>query len=74
MPETGLDGAQSVAEKLRLAVQECDTHFHGQPVELTVSCGLTLLSEGDTAESALERADQALYRAKRAGRNRCITI
>lgn len=74
MPETALDGAMQVAEKLRAAVAECDTHFHGQPVELTVSCGLTLFGEGDSGESALERADEALYRAKRLGRNRCLSV
>jgi len=39
--------------------------------DLSLSIGMTLLQDGDTLQLALERADQALYRAKRNGRNRC---
>ena len=38
---------------------------------LSLSAGMTLLELGDDLDDALQRADQALYRAKRDGRNRC---
>jgi PleD family two-component response regulator len=38
---------------------------------LSLSVGMTMLEMGDDLDSALQRADQALYRAKRDGRNRC---
>lgn len=38
---------------------------------LSLSAGMTLLQHGDDLDEALQRADQALYRAKRTGRNRC---
>lgn len=38
---------------------------------LSLSAGMTLLAHGDDLDEALQRADQALYRAKRSGRNRC---
>ena len=38
---------------------------------LSLSVGMTLLTLGDDLDDALHRADQALYRAKRDGRNRC---
>jgi diguanylate cyclase len=41
-------------------------------VGVTVSCGLTELLEGDLAESAFDRADAALYRAKHDGKNLCV--
>lgn len=39
--------------------------------DISLSVGMTLLDMGDNLDEALQRADQALYRAKRGGRNRC---
>lgn len=41
-------------------------------VSLSLSIGMTLLERGDNLDDALQRADQALYLAKRSGRNRCV--
>jgi len=41
-------------------------------VDLSLSIGMTLLDRGDNLDEALQRADQALYMAKRTGRNRCV--
>ena len=43
-----------------------------QPVALSVSCGVAEFSAGDTMASLIERADQALYEAKRLGKNRVV--
>ena len=53
-----------------------DAFANAEPVgvqvhNLSLSAGMTLLSAGDDLDEALQRADQALYRAKRGGRNRC---
>ena len=69
---TGLGDAVAVAERMRESVEALRFHFRGTPVPVTVSCGLTELRDGDTAETVFDRADAALYRAKAAGRNRCI--
>jgi len=69
-----LDNALAKAQQMRVAVEALRFHFHGTPVQVTVSCGLTTLREGDTAESVFDRADAALYQAKHSGRNTCIAV
>lgn len=74
MPDTDWRQAQSVAERVRQAVAE--KGFGGsasRPLALTVSVGLALNEAvTDTPEVMLKRADVALYRAKREGRNRVV--
>jgi diguanylate cyclase len=65
------DEAMRVAESLRLRIEGLSFRGQQRPVRITVSCGLTTLHPGDTPDSAFERADSAMYLAKRGGRNRC---
>jgi diguanylate cyclase len=69
-----LSDAMLAAEEMRGAVEALRFHFHGTPVRVTVSCGLTAIREGDTAESVFDRADAALYQAKNGGRNVCVAV
>jgi PleD family two-component response regulator len=55
---------------LRIAFTEVEL-MGLQVRNLSLSAGMTLLAVGDDLDEALQRADQALYRAKRDGRNRC---
>ena len=64
--------AMRIANQVRTAVEALRFHFRGTPVLVTVSCGLTELQEGDMPEAAFDRADAALYRAKKAGKNLCV--
>lgn len=64
-----LGAARELAEKLRKAVETCGFHFRGEAVTITISCGISAFRDGDSVESAFERADKAMYRAKQAGRN-----
>ncbi|MBM0107150.1 diguanylate cyclase [Steroidobacter sp. S1-65] len=73
LPGTQLADATQLSEKMRLAIAEIGFHFRGSPVSITVSSGVTALLPEDSAEVAFDRADQALYRAKQSGRNRCVT-
>jgi diguanylate cyclase len=70
--DTPTSGAIKVANDLRQAVGALKMHFRGEPVPVTVSCGVTALRGDDTAEAAMERADKALYQSKHGGRNTCI--
>jgi len=70
MPSTPMEGGLRLLEVLRTAIEACPFHFKGQPVTITLSGGLAAYHPGEVAEQVFERADQALYRAKRGGRNR----
>lgn len=70
IPGTPLDGGVQLLETLRAAVEACPFHFKGEPVTITLSAGIAEFRNDEAAEDTFERADQALYRAKGAGRNR----
>lgn len=72
--EAGPDEAMVVAERLRERIERTRFRSQDQPVHVTLSCGVTTTRAGDTPESVFERADRALYQAKRAGRNRCMAL
>lgn len=71
MPETDSQTALGVLEKVREAIANAAFNYKDQPLVITVSIGVTEFKAGDSLETAFERADQALYAAKSAGRNRC---
>ncbi|RFF29543.1 sensor domain-containing diguanylate cyclase [Wenzhouxiangella sediminis] len=66
--------AAQVAEKIRKVVDERSFTFSGKSVELTISIGVTEVAMEDAMESVVARADQALYQAKEAGRNRVASL
>jgi diguanylate cyclase len=70
VPDTALPEGMKLAETLRAAIEACPFHFKGERVTMTVSIGMTAFKPGERSELVLKRADQALYRAKDAGRNR----
>lgn len=77
MPETDAALAYTVAERLRQRVAGETFIVAGgkQALDITVSIGMAELSNsGDTMEQLFKRADQALYTAKRDGRNRVVAI
>lgn len=71
LPGADLAQAHRLCEDLRRRITAIGFHFGGTPVKVTTSVGLTDLRPEDDADSVFERADQALYRAKRNGRDRC---
>lgn len=58
-------------ERIRQAFAQVELSALGD-CSLSLSAGMTLLERGDNLDDALQRADQALYLAKRSGRNRCV--
>jgi two-component system cell cycle response regulator len=75
MPETDMAVATAVAERLRrrIATEPFAIQKGARHLEVTISIGIAALSGvDDNAATILKRADQALYRAKRDGRNRVV--
>ena len=66
------DSLDTPLQKLRNEIKSIPFRFKEQPVTITVSVGATLFKAGDNINSAFERADQALYRAKHAGRDQIV--
>lgn len=69
-PETRVQAAVEICERLRLAVAACACRIEHQPVTVTVSLGTTQLQPGDSQSDFIRRSDKALYRAKNDGRNK----
>ncbi|MDG4551819.1 MAG: diguanylate cyclase [Candidatus Contendobacter sp.] len=71
LPDTGIDVAVVTAERLRETVAQApiDPSVPGSPFHITVSIGVAQLRASDDASTLVQRADQALYAAKTAGRN-----
>jgi two-component system cell cycle response regulator len=75
MPETDATVAGLVAERIRrrIATEPFQIQQGTKALDVTISIGLAALGNaGDTAAAMLKRADTALYRAKRDGRNRVV--
>jgi diguanylate cyclase (GGDEF)-like protein len=70
LPDSGRRQARDAAERIRQAVEQRCANLAGVPGPLTVSIGLAVCAPGDTVTALVTRADQAMYAAKRAGRNR----
>lgn len=72
MPETDLDQAAAIAERLRLSIETIEFSDELKPLKLTISAGVaTFPGPGvKTVDDLIRMADHALYRAKDAGRNR----
>jgi diguanylate cyclase len=72
LPNTDKRMATHLANQLRYIVEQTDFTFNGkQFAPITISCGITEFIDNDSQESAFERADSALYKAKQQGRNQC---
>jgi two-component system cell cycle response regulator len=71
LPETPSEGGKVVAEKVRSAVRDHPFVGDGSHLTITVSVGVAVFPiDGLTSEDLIRAADQAMYRAKRAGRDR----
>jgi diguanylate cyclase (GGDEF)-like protein len=81
-PNTSLEGAKALAERIRQAVEESGFTVNGKNIKMTISVGVTELSnhldaaaklnEVELLHDMIDAADSAMYNAKRNGRNRVV--
>lgn len=73
LPETGLENAAATAERCRSAMEAHAFMFQDERLHITISLGVAeLADEIKSPDELIEKADQALYEAKRTGRNRVV--
>lgn len=71
LPGVEIEDAKKIAERLRKIIENREIKLEdGTSIKVTASFGVTQVKMGDTVKSILDRADKALYKAKREGKNR----
>ena len=70
LQETDLASGLVLAERFRQLIEEMDHDFEGTRIKVTISLGVSELTDDDTVEQFVKRADDSMYRAKTGGRNR----
>lgn len=71
LPETDIDGAAVIGERLRKLIADSVLNYHDQKITFTVSVGIAQYKDSESSiDGPLSRADSAVYDAKKAGRNR----
>lgn len=73
LPHTDLAGAVIAGEGLRSYIAKAVFSYKGRTIPLTISVGISAFNRDDTPEAVFERADHALYLAKKSGRNRVMS-
>jgi len=76
LPETGTTSAKVLAQRVRRGIEQMEIEYNGQEISITISCGLACREvdiAGTNRTVLIEQSDQALYKAKKNGRNRVET-
>ena len=70
LPETGLDGAMLVAQRIRKKIEETVFKAYDEKLNITISIGIAVYpKDGEKMKDLVERSDRALYAAKKSGKN-----
>jgi len=74
LPETSLDGARRVVEKIRDQISRTDMSWNGQALEIRLSLGVSVFRDGMEIDDLIREADQDMYRKKRAAKARAAAL
>lgn len=72
LPQTDMQGALDVAERVRKGIAQLKIPQTGEDANISISIGVTMVQPGDDFAKSFKRADKALYKAKKSGKNRII--
>ncbi|MEE7624699.1 GGDEF domain-containing protein [Methylobacter sp. Wu8] len=73
LSDTDAHGAELLAERIRASIEHHTIAYGMEAVKITASLGVSTLRENDTIESFIKRADDAMYTAKKRGRNQVVS-
>ncbi|MBS4195669.1 GGDEF domain-containing protein [Lederbergia citri] len=71
LPETTINTAEKVADRLRKLIAETPFEYNHEPIQVTISMGVSEYNGGEVLK-LIDRADSALYKAKENGRNQVV--
>ncbi|MGL4996878.1 MAG: GGDEF domain-containing protein, partial [Deefgea sp.] len=74
MPDTDLEGAIQVMQRVQRELTKRFFMHNNEKMLITFSAGVTLYRVGESRDDGIQRADQAMYHAKKTGKNRVLTL
>ncbi len=70
LPETGIEGARHVAERIRKKIEDAEFKAYDEKIKLTISIGIAVFPvDASDVKGIIKKSDEALYEAKRSGKN-----
>jgi diguanylate cyclase (GGDEF)-like protein len=72
LSDTDINGAKLLAERIRISIEQHTLAYDMSAIKITASLGVSGLQVNDTVDSFIGRADDAMYQAKRSGRNQVV--
>ena len=71
LPNTQLKGAKIITEKIRKAIEKKVIHYHDKNISITITFGIAIFDKMQPMNDCIKKADIALYKGKRKGKN-CV--
>ncbi len=67
------DDVEGIGRRFKASAEKCEIDVHGKKISCQSAIGITVVREGDTAESVIARADQYMYQAKKSNDNHIVS-